>query len=444
MDRCRWHRAAGTHGPGDLGQRRGGGCRHVGRRRASATGGRQGGGARCAGGAQSAVPQRRCAGRSGGRTAPFTADAEGGAFLASAAPAIGRFVADLPPDVRQAFAQLLAGETFGDDNTTAVRKAGDERPPWADDGGTDQYGRWVSFGVPAGDGTTVVQRMRWIPPGRFIMGSDGEPGRYEDEGPRHPVAIADGFWLFDTPCTQALWLAVMDGDNPSRFQSPTRPVEQVTFRDVMAFIKKVNALRPGLNLELPSEARWEYACRAGTVEATYAGPMEILGANSAPLLDSIAWYGGNSGVGFELDNGHDLTRVPERQHPDSPGGTHPVGQKAPNQWGLYDMLGNVWEWCTDQWHDSYDGAPDDGSAWTGREGAANRVIRGGSWDDGARRVRAACRYGSVPANRHDSLGFRCARVSSASPPAGAKRRAGRSKPGERSEPAATTSPKRRR
>ena len=198
---------------------------------------------------------------------------------------------------------------------------------------------------------------------------------------------------------------------------------------------------PGLSLALPSEARWEYACRAGTTEATYAGEMQILGAYNAPVLDAIAWYGGNSGVGFDLDNGFDSSGWPEKQHEHTSAGTRPVAQKAANPWGLYDMLGNVWELCADHWHKSYDGAPDDGSAWTGR-GAAFRVIRGGSWHDVARLVRSACRNVHDPAARDNGVGFRCARVQSASS-ATTERRTGRSKPRERSDRAATTSPKRR-
>jgi len=309
----------------------------------------------------------------------------------------------------------------------------DGRPPdWATAWGEDRYGVHVGFTVGK-----VDQRLRWIPPGRFSMGSPpSEEGRFGDEGPQHEVTLADGFWLFDTPCTQALWEAVM-GDNPSRFRSPTRPVEQIDFARVQDFMARLNGLVPGLDLVLPSEAEWEYACRAGTSTATHAGELRILGANNAPVLDEIAWYGGNSGVGFDLDNGHDSSGWPDKQYAHERAGSRLVGQKKPNAWGLHDMLGNVWEWCADGWHDGYAGAPTDGSAWIDREGAALRVIRGGSWGITARYLRAAYRSRNAPSFRYDSLGFRCARVQVAGE---AERRAGRSKPGERSERAATPGP----
>jgi formylglycine-generating enzyme required for sulfatase activity len=310
-------------------------------------------------------------------------------------------------------------------------------PPWASAWGEDRFGVWAS--VTIGD---VTQRLRWIPSGRFLMGSpEDEEGRREVEGPRHAVVLSAGYWLFDTPCTQALWEAVM-GENPSRFRSPTRPVERVSFADVGEFLERVNRLVPGLELVLPSEAEWEYACRAGTETATYAGPMTILGEANAPVLDTIAWYRGNSGVGFELTDGEDSSGWAEKQHAHDRAGTRPVGLKAPNAWGLFDMLGNVWEWCADDWHDSYKGAPADGTPWLDprADAAANRVVRGGSWGGDARYARSAYRLDAfVPIDRSGGLGFRCARVQGAS----GERRAERSKPSARSAPAAQPRPERR-
>jgi len=147
-----------------------------------------------------------------------------------------------------------------------VRFWRDGRPPsWAVDWGTDKYGAWVAFQCKG-----VRQRMRWIPPGTFQMGSrEDEPERYGEEygdwneGPQHQVTVSHGFWLFDTSCTQALWQTVM-GDNPSRFTGPDRPVEQVSWEDCQRFLTKINEVVPGLALSLPTEAQWEYACRAGT------------------------------------------------------------------------------------------------------------------------------------------------------------------------------------
>jgi formylglycine-generating enzyme required for sulfatase activity len=241
------------------------------------------------------------------------------------------------------------------------------------------------------------------------MGSPkNEAGRrFNNEGPQHEVQVSRGFWLFDTPCTQALWGAVM-GDNPSRFVGPERPVEQVSWKEVQEFLQRIEQRVPGLGL--PTEAQWEYACRAGTQTATYAGDLEILGDYNAPLLDAIAWYGGNSGVGFELDNGFDSSDWPEKQYPHERAGTHPVGLKEPNAWGLYDMLGNVWEWCADgrRRYDSDSITDPIGPT----EASAGRVLRGGSWSDFARDVRSACRVASGPGNRNGFIGFRCARVQS--------------------------------
>jgi formylglycine-generating enzyme required for sulfatase activity len=285
-------------------------------------------------------------------------------------------------------------------------------PAWAHAWGRDASGPWADVEV-----ASVRVRLRWIPPGSFRMGSPGEEeGRTDHEGPQHDVTISHGFWLFDTPCTQALWEAVM-GENGSRFTGADRPVEQVAWDDCRRFLARVNARVAGLDLILPSEAQWEHACRAGTETATYAGAMKILGANNAPVLDEIAWYGGNSGVGFELEEGEDSRGWPEKQHEHAHAGTRVVGRKRANGWGLYDMLGNVWEWVEDDWHESYEGAPADGSAWVDRPRGSARVVRGGSWDLNARLLRAACRSWNAPDDRYDYLGFRCARVQDQAEPA---------------------------
>jgi len=299
---------------------------------------------------------------------------------------------------------------------TAWHPLADGRPPaWASAWGQDGFGVFAAFSV---DG--VTQRLRWIPPGRFWMGSpEDEPGRWDAEGPRHQVTIAEGFWLFETPCTQALWMAVMD-KNRSRFQDPERPVEQVSWADCQGFIERINARLPGLGLSLPSEAQWEYACRAGSETALYSGPIEILGARNASALDSIAWYGGNSGVDYDLEEAHDTSDWPNMQYPTKRAGTRKVKGKAPNNWGLYDMLGNVWEWVADPWHEHYRGAPSDASPWQVSDAAdsaadeeidgVRRIIRGGAWDAHARDCRCAYRNRFAPGYRLGYLGFRCARV----------------------------------
>jgi len=273
-------------------------------------------------------------------------------------------------------------------------------------------GPWAEIAIEPSTGPRVIQRLRWIPPGRFLMGSpEDEPGRWDDEGPRHPVTIGTGFWLFDTPCTQSLWEAVM-GQNPSRFRDPERPVERVSWKDAQGFLERINGLVPGLGLALPSEAQWEHACRAGTESALYSGGIEILGEKHAPALDAIAWYGGNSGVEYDLDEAEDTTGSlwREMQYATRRAGTRKVKGKAANAWGLYDMLGNVWEWTQDTWHERYEGAPETGVAWKSPEAGADRVIRGGSWGDDTRLCRCAYRSRAQPDFRFSILGFRCARA----------------------------------
>ena len=237
------------------------------------------------------------------------------------------------------------------------------------------------------------------------MGSpEAEAGRFGNEGPLHTVELTDGFWLGEGPCTQVLYEAVM-GENPSHFQSPERPVEQVSWEDCQRFFGRLRAKVPGFGGRLPTEAQWEFACRADTQAATWLGDLEILGKNNAPLLDEIAWYGGNSGVDFELADGWDSSDWPEKQIPHDRAGSHDVGMKRPNPWGLHDMLGNVWEWCEDTWDGSSGYPGGDRVDPVGTEGSA-RVLRGGSWLSYAQGVRAAYRDWSVPGSRDSDAGFR--------------------------------------
>ena len=201
------------------------------------------------------------------------------------------------------------------------------------------------------------------------MGSpESEFGRGNDEGPTHEVELTQGFWMAEVPVTQRLWEAVARC-NPSKVKGVDRPVEQVSWSDCDGWIRKANLMTGGLNLRFPTEAEWEYAARAGTTGSLYGE------------LDAIAWHRGNSGAM-----------------------THDVkGQKA-NEWGLYDMIGNVWEWCSD-WHGDYPtGRMTDP---TGPSSGSNRVSRGGCWNSVAGCVRSAYRGGFGPGIRYIfGLGFR--------------------------------------
>jgi len=209
------------------------------------------------------------------------------------------------------------------------------------------------------------------------MGSpQTESLRYRSEEPQHPVVLPEGFWLGEVPVTQAQWKALKER-NLSQFKGPQRPVERLGWHHCQNFVKKLNDIVPGLDLRLPRESEWEYACRAGTEGPNWLGPHD------AEHLARIAWYAETSG-----------------------GETQPVGTKAPNPWGLYDMLGNVWEWCDDGFG-FYDAAPV--LASPSPPVGLTRVLRGGAWNSAARVVRAATRDAMLPSQRDGSFGFRLAR-----------------------------------
>jgi formylglycine-generating enzyme required for sulfatase activity len=222
-----------------------------------------------------------------------------------------------------------------------------------------------------------------IPAGSFEMGSNSGEAI---EKPVHRVTITRPFALGKTEVTQGQWKAIM-GNNPSKFSNcgDNCPVEQVSWNDAQEFIDKLN-LKTAKKYRLPSEAEWEYACRAGG-EHIYCG---------SDNLDSVGWYGAST------------------NQPGNARKTNPVGLKQANAFGLYDMSGNVWEWVEDSYHDNYIGAPTDGSAWSGD--GATRVLRGGSWGFGFQEARSALRGRNVPTNRNSpDLGFRLAKTLSVEP-----------------------------
>lgn len=265
-----------------------------------------------------------------------------------------------------------------------------DEPGWVA-AGRDRFGLWADAKIRG-----VVQRFRWIPPGKSLMGSPkNEAGRFDNEGPQQEVTWTEGRWLGDTPVTQVLWKAVM-GKNPSYFQDKKdlmgeRPVEQVSWNHCRVFAEK-------FSLRLPLEAEWEHACRAGTTTATWAGDLIFKSdidnwyfdssqggwRKVSARLDDIAWYDGN------------MTKE-----------TNPVRQKEPNPLGLFDMLGNVYEWCIDTIGIHSEEAVSDPQAFD--NDGTYRILRGGSWASDRSTIRAAHRNASAPDDRNCIIGFRLAR-----------------------------------
>lgn len=249
---------------------------------------------------------------------------------------------------------------------------------WASDWGEDEFGLWMAFTYKG-----VRQAFRWCEPGAFLMGSpENEPERFDDEL-QHQVTLTKGFWIADTPVTQALWQVIM-GNNPSEFKGDELPVETVSWDDAQAFIGKMNGLKAELKLCLPTEAQWEYACRAGTATPFSWGEQ---------IDSSLVNFNGN----YPYNNG----RKSEYRRQ-----TVAVKELPCNDWGLHQMHGNVWEWCHD-WYGGYPSQPVTDPQ--GPETGASRVLRGGSWFDYGRNCRSANRAHGVPSRRDSGFGFRLAR-----------------------------------
>ncbi len=228
----------------------------------------------------------------------------------------------------------------------------------------------------------VTLEMVYIPGGTFTMGSpESEENRYDNESPQHQVKVPP-FYLGKYPVTQAQYKAIM-GNNPSSFKGEKRPVEKVTWHNAVEFCQKLSQ-KTGKTYRLPSEAEWEYACRAGTTTPFYFGET---------LTPELANYDGN----------YTYASGPKGVYRKK---TTDVGSFPPNAFGLYDMHGNVWEWCQDVWHENYNGAPTDGSAWESGGDSSRRMQRGGSWDQSPRYCRCANRSRHNADIRSDNRGFR--------------------------------------
>jgi formylglycine-generating enzyme required for sulfatase activity len=224
---------------------------------------------------------------------------------------------------------------------------------------------------------SIGMKFVLIPAGIFMMGADKDFEEADDwELPRHQVTISKPFYLGVYEVTQEQWTAVM-GNNPSKFKGEDNPVETVSWEDAQDFIKRLNQKEGHSRYRLPTEAEWEYAARAGSTSTYYFGDDES-------QLGDHAWYWDNSGST-----------------------THPVGQKRPNAWGLYDMIGNVWEWNQDRYGETYY-ANSPSSDPTGPSSGPYRIFRGCGWITDVGYCRSDSRGGDEPARRIEIRGFRLA------------------------------------
>lgn len=218
----------------------------------------------------------------------------------------------------------------------------------------------------------------WCPAGNFVMGSPANEYERDRDEAQHAVTLTKGFWMLETEVTQAQWNAIF-AENPSRFKAANRPVDSVTWDEAVKFCRKLSEAA-GVKAQLPTEAQWEYACRAGSVTPFHFG--STLNGDKA-VVDGEEPYG-------RVPAGRELHQ------------SAPVKTKAPNAWGLYDMHGNVAEWCADWYTSKLNAGTDPVGPPRGNE----RVVRGGSWDSDAEDARSACRDEEEPDDRNSEVGFR--------------------------------------
>lgn len=256
--------------------------------------------------------------------------------------------------------------------------------------GHDKYGYWQTLVISA-----VDVCFRWVVPGNFTMGSpEGEIGRYENEG-QHDVTLSSGFWLAETPCTQTLWQAVV-GTNPSDFEGAENPVENISWQDVDTdFLPTLAKIMIDFCPRFPTEAEWEYSCRAGADSAfSFGESLDHSQSRYTEIWDSESID--------ELDRAHRQLKKNDRY------GTCSVNNFEPNRWGFSQMHGNVYEWCSDWLGDYSVHAVTDPQVLANPTGEDKRTLRGGSWRHIGRNLRSASRDGELPAYRLNVIGFRLA------------------------------------
>lgn len=234
-------------------------------------------------------------------------------------------------------------------------------------------------------GSGVILELVLIPSGIFGMGT--VENEYMDERPHHTVRVP-AFLISKFPISQEQWKAIMNWEPPYRCQGPKRPVDRVSWKQAVEFCKRLSK-KTGYAYRLPSEAEWEYACQAGTSTPFHSGET---------LTTDLANYVG--------EHTYQLEPKGIYRH-----GSTDVGLFPPNAFGLYDLHGNVWEWCADEWHDNYVGAPTDGSVWENGNRATDRVMRGGSWHEPPANCRSATRLKMNENEAEDFFGFRVALTS---------------------------------